>query len=69
MPRALLVGQERGYVQVDARGPAGTTTLEFFLRRERRNWRVSAARETEPSMSANFSLGTSDKDIPSSPAE
>ena len=69
LPRALLVGQERGYVQVDARGPAGTTTVEFFLRRDHRRWRVGAARETAPSMSANFSLGTSDKDIPSLPGD
>jgi hypothetical protein len=67
LPRALLIGQRRGYVQIDASGPFGSTTLEFFLLRDHRHWRVVAARETKPSMSANFSLGISDKDLPPAP--
>lgn len=68
LPRALLIGQQRGYVQIDARVPSGSTTLEFFLLRDHRHWRISAARETEVSMTANFSLGLSDKDIPVPPS-
>ena len=65
----MLVGQVRGYVQVDARGPDGVTTLEFFLRRNYQSWDVNAVREIVPSMSLNFSLGTSDKDIPPLPSK
>lgn len=67
LPRALLVGQERGYVQIDARGPSGDTILEYFLLRDRSGWQVHLARETQTGMSANYSLGIRDADIPPLP--
>jgi hypothetical protein len=67
MPRALLIGATRGYVQVDANVASGKTTFEFFLVRDHRQWRISAARKTAPTMSANYSLGAFAEDIPQPP--
>lgn len=68
-PRALLVGQRRGYVQVDARGPSATTTLEFFLQRDGEGWRVTSVRKIAPGAPASFSLGVSDAEVPTPPTD
>ncbi len=65
LPRALLAGTRRGYVQVDATTESGRVTIAFYLSRSGRGWSVEHAQTTTRLMFANYSLGIADKEIPS----
>ena len=67
LPRALLIGKERGYVQVGAKWGDEQDVLDFFLARERNQWRVVAVQPAKERVLANYSLGATPADIPAAP--
>jgi len=68
LPRVVLIGDERAYVQVDAEWGARQETLEFFLEREGRGWRVRLVRPvSSPRLYGNFALKVQDSAIPAAP--
>ena len=67
LPRALLIGKERGYVQVSARWGDEKDVLDFFLTRERSGWRVVAVAPAATRVLADYSLGAAADEIPAVP--
>ena len=67
LPRALLIGKERGYVQVSARWGDEVDVLDFFLTRDKRRWQVVAVEPTKSRQLANYSLGAAPADMPPVP--
>ncbi|MBT6272992.1 MAG: hypothetical protein HOI95_02530 [Chromatiales bacterium] len=67
VPRALLIGKERSYVQISAIWSDSAGVLEFFLIRDGRDWDVVHARQIEGSMLANYALAIQDDEIPHPP--
>lgn len=65
VPRAVLIGSQRSYVQLGATDGAGEPVLlEVFLAREAGAWRVVRSGEAGQALFARFSLGAADEDIP-----
>ena len=65
LPRALLVGPTRGYVQVNASAVGGEQyILDFYLSRVAQAWRIDVARTSSTPQLANYSLGTRDEEVP-----
>ena len=64
LPRAVLIGRQRAYVQATAEWPDSTGVLEFFLARRPNGWVVTQARVAEEPMFAHFALSIADEDIP-----
>lgn len=67
LPRALLIGKERGFVQVSARWGEEVDVLDFYLTRKQRRWTVVAVEPTKLRQLANYSLGAAPDDIPAMP--
>jgi hypothetical protein len=65
LPRALLVGITRGYVQLDVRdGQDRPLTLAFYLTRQGALWRVDAVEPATQPMTTSYSLGVADDEVP-----
>jgi hypothetical protein len=67
LPRALLIGKERSYVQISAVWSNTAGVLEFFLSREGRIWDVVHVQQSKASMLANYALAIEDDEIPRPP--
>lgn len=68
LPRALLIGKLRGFVQVSADWGHEVDVLDFYLTRDAKDrWRVAAVRSTDERVLGNYSLGAPEKDIPVHP--
>ena len=67
LPRALLIGKQRGFVQVSARWGEDADVLDFFLERGPRRWRVIAVEPTKSRQLGNYSLGAAPDDMPTFP--
>ncbi|NKC14538.1 MAG: hypothetical protein GKR94_20860 [Gammaproteobacteria bacterium] len=64
LPSALLIGDRRAYVRIGATWGARSGVLEFFLRRERRGWRVVAVHESRKRQFLRYALAIAEVDIP-----
>ena len=65
VPSALVVGETRAYVRVDAEwGGRGASPLEFFLAHGAGEWRVAEVRVGEPSWVPDYALFAPDKEVP-----
>ncbi|MEM7404313.1 MAG: hypothetical protein AAF458_03425 [Pseudomonadota bacterium] len=68
LPRALLIGKLRGFVQVSADWGHEIDVLDFYLMRDdKHGWRVAGVRSTDDRQLGNYSLGASEADIPVHP--
>ena len=67
LPRALLVGKTRGYVQVSGAWDDKKEIFDFYLKRDRGDWVVTAVEIAQKPLLGDYSLGALEKDIPTKP--
>ena len=66
LPRAMLVGEHRAFVQIAASWGSQTGAIEYFLERDRPRdpWKVTLARESEMRFYGNYGLKVPDHEVP-----
>ena len=64
IPSALVIGERRAYVRVDAEWGDAGDPLEFFLERESGRWKVAEVRIGEPAWLRRYALTVPDAEVP-----
>jgi len=67
LPTALLIGERRAYVQVDANWGERSELLDYYLIRRNRQWQVLAVHKAHERLFMKYTLKAHEDDIPPLP--